>query len=253
MNLKKFKNLIIGATLLMPSIAIGAVTPIGTGPITTTGGVESLLNLIAGWAQTIFFTVAIIFIILAAFQYLTAQGDPEKIGNARTMVIYSIVAVVVASLASGVGLVVTNFLDNVNNSPTVSFTATPTGLTVAFASTVTDVENDTPFTYSWDFGDSSTLVTTPNPNYTYGVAGTYTVVLTVTDNAGSVGNATRDVVQHCDGKMDCWYRICHRRLGDPAYGCAKDFRVAYQCPDGSRRRAYVHGEASGNYARLSCY
>ena len=117
MTIAKIKTAVIGATLLLPGTAFAQPVPIdpSAAPITTTGGVESLLTLIAGWAQTIFFTVAIIFIILAAFQYLNAQGDPEKITNARTMLVYSIVAVVVASVSAGIQLVINSFLGNVVN------------------------------------------------------------------------------------------------------------------------------------------
>jgi PKD repeat protein len=47
--------------------------------------------------------------------------------------------------------------------------------------------------YSWNFGDGSAPLTTSNPSRTYVTAGTYTVVLTVTDVWGKVGTATRTV------------------------------------------------------------
>ena len=68
--------------------------------------------------------------------------------------------------------------------PTADFTsgartgATP--LTVAF----TDTSVGGPTSWSWDFGDGSTL-TTRNPTHTYTAAGTYTVTLTVKNAYGS--------------------------------------------------------------------
>ena len=45
--------------------------------------------------------------------------------------------------------------------------------------------------YSWDFGDSSPPNTTVSPSHTYTSPGTYSAVLTVTDNQGATGTATK--------------------------------------------------------------
>jgi PKD repeat protein/Flp pilus assembly pilin Flp len=52
----------------------------------------------------------------------------------------------------------------------------------------TDPENDTPFTFNWDFGDGDTLTKLNNGNadHTYDSAGSYTVTLTVQDSLGNV-------------------------------------------------------------------
>lgn len=63
--------------------------------------------------------------------------------------------------------------------PTVDFTATPSGLTVTFASTVTDVT-----TYAWDFGDGKTS-TEANPVHKYEGGGEFEVTLTVTGDGGT--------------------------------------------------------------------
>jgi phosphoglycerol transferase MdoB-like AlkP superfamily enzyme len=63
-----------------------------------------------GILQTVFYIVAAIFIIIAAFKYLTAQGDPEKVGTARQMVIYAVIAIAVALLALVIQNIVASFL-----------------------------------------------------------------------------------------------------------------------------------------------
>lgn len=70
------------------------------------------------------------------------------------------------------------------------FSGTPTTGQVPFAVDFTSsVQGGTgPYTYSWNFGDS-TSSTQANPSKTYTTAGTYNVVLTVTDNV-----AAQDVV-----------------------------------------------------------
>ena len=68
-----------------------------------------------------------------------------------------------------------------------------TARTCVFSSFGTADPNGDPFTYSWNFGDASALVTTANPTRTYVADGTYTVTLTVTDGWGASAFATRVV------------------------------------------------------------
>jgi len=55
-------------------------------------------------------------------------------------------------------------------------------LAVAFAGSATG--GTQPYSYSWNFGDSSPINNTQNPGHTYTTPGTYTAVLTVTDSHG---------------------------------------------------------------------
>lgn len=77
-----------------------------------------------------------------------------------------------------------------NQPPTVDFSWAPAqpiaGQPVTFTATVTDPDNDTPFTYAWTFGDGGTS-TAANPTHTYRKADTYTVRLEVTDRRGAKG------------------------------------------------------------------
>jgi hypothetical protein len=74
-----------------------------------------------------------------------------------------------------------------NFAPTASFTSSKTKAYVdeeiTFTSTSTDPDNDT-LTYLWDFGDGTTS-TLQNPKHKYTKAGTYNVILTVTDEYGA--------------------------------------------------------------------
>ena len=49
----------------------------------------------------------------------------------------------------------------------------------------TNTSSGTNLTFVWDFGDGSTLLTTPNPTHTYPAIGDYTVTLTVSNGVGS--------------------------------------------------------------------
>ncbi|MDP9071823.1 MAG: PKD domain-containing protein [Actinomycetota bacterium] len=78
-----------------------------------------------------------------------------------------------------------------NQAPTAGFNFSCTGLTCGFTDTSTDSDGSITG-WSWGFGDAATS-TAQNPSRTYAAAGTYTVSLKVTDNAGATNTASRSV------------------------------------------------------------
>ncbi len=78
-----------------------------------------------------------------------------------------------------------------NVAPVANYTFTTSGLTASFTDTSTDSDG-TIASRSWNFGDSTTSTAT-NPSKTYSAAGTYSVVLTVTDNGGATNSRTQSV------------------------------------------------------------
>ncbi|WP_214111320.1 ThuA domain-containing protein, partial [Acrocarpospora catenulata] len=101
-----------------------------------------------------------------------------------------------ASAANNAYLVNFNWVDFIgqgvtdNQRPQVTVSANPTTgiapLTVAFTSTATDPDNNTPLTYKWNFGvNGAPQPTTANASYTYNAPGTYTASVTVTDSKGA--------------------------------------------------------------------
>lgn len=90
---------------------VALATPlIGFAQPTTVGGVVDLVSKALGIIEAVFFIVAAIFILIAAFKYLTAQGDAEKVGEARQMVIYAVIGIAVALLALVLDNVAADFL-----------------------------------------------------------------------------------------------------------------------------------------------
>src|SRR6266702_4313967 len=79
-----------------------------------------------------------------------------------------------------------------NQPPVANFTSSCSALTCNFTSTSSDPDGSIA-AYSWNFGDGSPAVTTPNPSHTYGAAGTYTVTLQVTDNQGATNSSSQSV------------------------------------------------------------
>ena len=85
-----------------PAGAAGPTTTIPTG-ITTAAGFVAIIKVITDWIFVILLLVAVIFIVLAGFQFITGGGDPAQISGARTKLIYAAVGIAVAVLARGVG------------------------------------------------------------------------------------------------------------------------------------------------------
>ncbi len=78
-----------------------------------------------------------------------------------------------------------------NAVPVANFNASTSGLTASFTDTSTDSDG-TIASRSWNFGDGGTS-TLANPSRTYAASGTYTVALTVTDNASATNTLSKSV------------------------------------------------------------
>lgn len=84
----------------------------------------------------------------------------------------------------------------------------------------------------------------PGPLVTDG--GIATIEATYGANCGAAaGNATAKVAEVCDGRASCLYRIDVRVLGDPANGCAKDFRVTWRCAQNPAEKAVASPKGVG--------
>jgi len=84
-----------------------------------------------------------------------------------------------------------------NQSPIASFTATPTSgvapLEVYFSASNSYDSDGTIISYAWNFKDGNTG-NGETISYTFSSTGSYNVELTVTDNEGAVGSATKTII-----------------------------------------------------------
>jgi len=71
----------------------------------TVGTIVKTLSIIVG-------ATAVIFIIIAAFKYITAGGDSTKVGAAKTTLIYALVGLFIAAIAEAL----VHFVFNAANS-----------------------------------------------------------------------------------------------------------------------------------------
>lgn len=98
------------ASVVYAQPSTGISLPGANTNITTVSGLVDILRGVVRWVYILFFIIAVLFIIFAAFTYLTSAGDPEKVGTAKNQLIYAAVAIAVALLAVGFQSIVSNFL-----------------------------------------------------------------------------------------------------------------------------------------------
>lgn len=125
MNFYKFLLISIIFSFLISHfsfLSFAAITP-GKIPVAGDLGLEespvksvpNLLGVLRGVVQTtyiVFFIIATLFILFAAYNYLTASGNAEKISAVHKQLIYAGIAIAVALLAVGASTIIGNFLGN---------------------------------------------------------------------------------------------------------------------------------------------
>lgn len=86
------------------------IEPLGEDTLTTP---SAIITLIENLTKYIFYgvmAIAVLFIIIAAFYFLTAAGNPDKVTIARQMLIYALIGVGVALLAYALPFIVKGIL-----------------------------------------------------------------------------------------------------------------------------------------------
>jgi len=84
--------------ILLVLVLVGflALPVIGLAQVET---ITAKIGKLTDMLKAILYAIAVLFIVLAAFNFITAAGDPEKIKSARNYVVYALVGVIVAVLA----------------------------------------------------------------------------------------------------------------------------------------------------------
>lgn len=78
-------------------------TPPGSVTLSDTNQFYTFLNRIFTIVYALFFAVAAFFFLFAAFTYLTAGGNEANIGKAKNILLYAVVAIIVALIALSIG------------------------------------------------------------------------------------------------------------------------------------------------------
>lgn len=79
-------------------------------PIQTPEQIFDILARVLQYTYTAFFIVAVIFIIIAGFNFLAAAGNPEKIKSARSQITWACIAIAIALISVGAAAIIKTFI-----------------------------------------------------------------------------------------------------------------------------------------------
>ncbi len=101
--MKKYKILIL--LLLLIPIFVFADSMVSSGD-----DVLRIIGNITTWLWRFFMIITVLVFMYIGFVYLTAAGNPTKVGQANNMIKYGIIGIVVALLSGGMVKLVESFL-----------------------------------------------------------------------------------------------------------------------------------------------
>jgi FtsH-binding integral membrane protein len=100
------------AIFMFPALISVSAAP-GDPIVTSPDQVTDMIKSLTVWFAEIVLAIAIVFILISAWTFLTAGGNPENVTKARQMLVYALVGIAVAILAWGLPTLVENvFLEN---------------------------------------------------------------------------------------------------------------------------------------------
>lgn len=100
--MKKITTISLAAALLAaPAIgfAVTSATPISATGEQAVNALTGIIDKIGTWALILLGALATIYIIIAAFDFIMAKGDPAEITKARKAITYALVALVIGAVA----------------------------------------------------------------------------------------------------------------------------------------------------------
>lgn len=97
---------ILSSLLLVSFLALPLIALAEAAPAAPELDVMDMLDSITNWLFIILLVIAAIFIILAAYYFITAMGDPDKVSKARSFVLYALIGVLVGFAAKGLIMLV---------------------------------------------------------------------------------------------------------------------------------------------------
>ena len=83
----------------------------GTPPaLTSVSGITLIFVAVVRWVYGLFFIVAVLFFLFAAYNFMLGGSDEKKLATAKNQLKYGVIAVVVAVMAQGIIYIVIAFV-----------------------------------------------------------------------------------------------------------------------------------------------
>lgn len=105
---------VLGVSVFTPIVFGAAASPLPESPIQSFDGGENsvmgLLQKVIVWMYRIFFVIAVLYILIAAFTILTEKDKAKAWEKGKAQLTNAAIAIVVALVASGFAAVVKSFL-----------------------------------------------------------------------------------------------------------------------------------------------
>lgn len=86
-------------------------------PVNSVSDIFNILKKIVQYTYIAFFFIAVLFILLAAYNFLFARGDATKIKDARNEILYAAIAIAIALISVGAAQIIQSFIGGVDRGP----------------------------------------------------------------------------------------------------------------------------------------
>lgn len=97
-------------TVLIASAAAAALPFAAFAAIDSPDKLIGVVNTLAGWLYSGLIALAVVFIIIASYNFLFSGGEEKKVETAKNQLLYAVIAVATAILATGIIKVVQQLL-----------------------------------------------------------------------------------------------------------------------------------------------
>lgn len=108
-----YRKILPSIAWLLPAVA-SAEDILGVPPVEVPEGgtvdLQYIITTVINWAFGLLILLAAVFIIIAAFMYLTSGGNEDKTKQAKNYITYAAVAILVGFLAKGIVTIVRNLI-----------------------------------------------------------------------------------------------------------------------------------------------
>lgn len=102
---------VLASTIFAASVDIAPFNKGDTAsPVTSAPQIFGIVRNIVIWIYRAFFVVAVIFLLIAAYNFIQGGTNPEKIKVAKGQIKYAVISIVVALVASGLSWIIAQFL-----------------------------------------------------------------------------------------------------------------------------------------------